>query len=139
MIFYVVTHPSNFKLRYGQVGTLAVMQDTKFSQLDRIWNDCIQIYPRPHQPTDPNKVVIRFTISLELYEFLVDQTGSENPFYDQYAVDMLDVYSQFFGSVGTLKICYPELWDLVMVEFKNQEGTVEVKQITKIDLDWEVQ
>ena len=110
------------------------MQDHNGAQLDLIWNDCIQIYPRPHQPEDPNKVVVKLTIGPKMQAFIADQTGSDNPFYDAESVLMLDVYTQFFGSPETLKIVYPDLWDLITIEWVDEYGEAQTRQVTKIDV-----
>ena len=137
-IFYVVTSPDNITRRYGQIVTLRLKQDNNGAYLDSVFNDCIQIYPRPGQPEDPEKVVIKMRIGSKYQKFLADQCSSDNPFYDPESVQMLDVYSQFFGSLETLKIVWPELWDLVTVEYFDQEGGIQTKQITKINtsLTW---
>ena len=134
-IFYVVTSPDNITSRYGQVVTLRLKQDNNGAYLDYVWNDCIQIYPRPGQPEDPEKVVIKMRIGPKWQAFLADQCGTDNPFYDPSSVQMLDVYNQFFGSLETLKIVWPELWDFVSVEYVDTDGNTQIKQITKIDLD----
>ena len=137
-IFYVVTSPDNITRRYGQIVTLRLKQDNNGAYLDSVFNDCIQIYPRPGQPEDPEKVVIKMRIGSKYQKFLADQCSSDNPFYDPESVQMLDVYSQFFESLETLKIVWPELWDLVTVEYFDQEGGIQTKQITKINtsLTW---
>ena len=137
-IFYVVTSPDNITSRYWQIVTLRLKQDNNGAYLDSVFNDCIQIYPRPGQPEDPEKVVIKMRIGSKYQKFLADQCSSDNPFYDPESVQMLDVYSQFFESLETLKIVWPELWDLVTVEYFDQEGGIQTKQITKINtsLTW---
>ena len=101
-IFYVVTSPENITRRYGQVVTLRLKQDNNGAYLDSVFNDCIQIYPRPCQPEDLEKVVVKMRIGSKYQKFLADQCGTDNPFYDPAAVQMLDVYTQFFGSLETL-------------------------------------
>ena len=137
-IFYVVTSPDNITSRYWQIVTLRLKQDNNGAYLDSVFNDCIKIYPRPGQPEDPEKVVVKIRIGSKYQKFLADQCSSDNPFYDPESVQMLDVYSQFFESLETLKIVWPELWDLVTVEYFDQEGGIQTKQITKINtsLTW---
>ena len=134
-IFYVVTSPDNITNRYGQVVTLRLKQDNNGAYLDSVFNDCIQIYPRPGQPEDAEKVVIKMRIGPKMQEFLADQCGTNNPFYDPKSVAMLDVYTQFFGSLETLKIVWPELWDLIDIEHVDEDGNSQIRQVTKIDLE----
>lgn len=134
-IFYVVTAPENITKRYGQIVTLRLKQDNNGAYLDSVFNDCIQIYPRPGQSEDPEKVVIKMRIGSKYQKFLADQCSTDNPFYDPEAVEMLDVYAQFFGSFETLKEDYPELWDLITIEYTDEDGNPQTKQITKIDLE----
>lgn len=134
-IFYVVTLPENIDNRNGQIVTLRLKQDTKSAYLDSVWNDCIQVYPRVGQPEDSEKVVIKMRIGSKYQKFLIDQCGTTNPFYDPEAVEMLDVYTQFFGSLETLKEDCPELWDLIDIEYVDEDGNTQTKQITKIDLE----
>ena len=112
-IFYVVTSPDNITNRYGQVVTLRLKQDNNGAYLDSVSNDCIKIYPRLGQSEDSEKVVVKIRIGSKYQKFLADQCSSDNPFYDPESVQMLDVYSQSFGSLETLKIVWPELWDLI--------------------------
>ena len=95
-IFYVVTAPENITKRYGQVVTLRLKQDNNGAYLDSIFNDCIQIYPRPEQQEDPEKVVVKIRIGSKYQKFLADQCETDNPFYNPESVQMLDVYNQFF-------------------------------------------
>lgn len=134
-IFYVVTSPENIDNRHGNVVTLRLKQDNNGAYLDSIWGDCIQIYPRQGQPDDAEKVVIKMRVGSDMQAYLADQCGSDNPFYDPGAVSILDVYNQFFGSLETLKIVWPELWDLISVEYVDEDGNTLTKQITKIDLE----
>ena len=134
-IFYVVTSPENITRRYGDVITLRLEQDEKGAFLDSVWNDCIQLYPRTGQPQDDVKSVIKMRIGSKYQKFLADQCGSDNPFYDPESVQMMDVYNQFFGSLETLKERWPELWDLIDVEYIDKDGNKQIKQITKIDLE----
>ena len=134
-IFYVVTHPDNIDNRYSNVVTLRIKQDNNGAYLDSIRGDCIQVYPRSGQPVDPKKVVIKMRIGTKMQAYLADHCGADNPFYDPAAVQMLDVHTQFFGSLETLKTDWPELWDFVSVEYVDTDGNTQIKQITKIDLD----
>ena len=127
-IFYVVTSPENITKRYGRVVTLRLKQDNNGAYLDSLFNDCIQIYPRPGQTEDPEKVVIKMRIGSKYKKFLADQCGTDNPFYDPESIRMLDVHTQCFGSLETLNIVWPELWDLITVD---EDG----KTKTKIDLE----
>ena len=135
LIGYVVTSPSNIKNRYGQVVTLKVVQDNNGAVLDVIHGDCIQLYPRAGQPKDNVKSVIAMRIGSKYQEFLSNQCGSADPFYDSESVRILDIYTQFFGSLETLKIVWPELWDLIDIEYVDEDGNTQTKQITKIDLE----
>ena len=128
-IFYVVTSPENITSRYGQVVTLRLKQDNNGAYLDSVFNDCIQIYPRPGQPEDAEKVVIKMRIGPKMQEFLADQCGSENPFYDPDAVAILDVYNQFFGSLETLKEAWPDLSGTIDIEYTDEEGITQTKTL----------
>lgn len=101
--------------------------------LDFLWNDCIQIYPRPGQPEDPEKVAINMRIGSKYKQFLADQCGSDNPFYDSDAVAILDVYNQFFVSLETLKEAYQDLAGTIEMECVNEEGITQTKTIPIMD------
>ena len=132
-IFYIVTHQDNITNRNGQVVTLRLKQDNNGAYLDFLWNDCIQIYPRPGQPEDPEKVVIKMRIGSKYQQFLADQCGSDNPFYDSDAVAILDVYNQFFVSLETLKEAYQDLAGTIEMECVNEEGITQTKTIPIMD------
>ena len=134
-VFYVVTSPENITNRYGQVVTLRLKQDNNGAYLDSVFNDCIKIYPRLGQSEDSEKVVVKIRIGSKYQKFLADQCSSDNPFYDPESVQMLDVYSQFFGSLETLKIVWPELWDLIDIEHVDEDGNSQIRQVTKICLE----
>lgn len=128
-IFYVVTAPENIDNRNGQVVTLRLKQDSNGAYLDFLWNDCIQIYPRVGQPEDSEKVVIKIRIGSKWENFVADQCGTDNPFYDSKSVAMLDVYNQFFGSIETLKEAWPDLAGTLDVEYIDEEGITQTKTI----------
>ena len=134
-IFYVVTSPENITKRFGQIVTLRLKQDNNGAYLDSVFNDCIQIYPRPGQPEDSEKVVVKARFGTKMQSYLADQCGTDNPFYDPESVQMLDVYDQFFGSLEKVKEDYHDLWDLISVEYADEDGNIQTKQVTKIDLE----
>lgn len=132
-IFYVVTSPENITKRHGQIVTLRLKQDNNGAYLDSIFNDCIQIYPCPGQPEDPEKVVVKARFGTKMQSYLVDQCGTYNPFYDPAAVQMLDVYNQFFGSLETLKTAWPELNGTIDIEYVDEDGNIQIKTIPIMD------
>ena len=128
-IVHFVVHPAQITRRYGQVVTLNLWQDTKFAQLDSLFGDCIQIYPRPGQPEDAEKVVVKARFGDKLQQFLADQCRVADPFTDAGAVEMLDVYDKIFLRLDTVKLCYPELGMLIDVEYQDEEGQTQTKQV----------
>lgn len=132
-IFYIVTAPENITKRYGQVVTLRLKQDNNCAYLDSIFNDCIQIYPRPGQPEDPEKVVVKIRIGSKYQKFLADQCETDNPFYDPESVAMFDVYNQFFESIEKVKEDYPDLSGTIDIEYIDEEGITQTKTIPIMD------
>ena len=128
-IFYFVAHPSQVIRRYGSVVTLNLWQDNNMAQLDSLFGDCIQIYPRPGQPDDPDKAVIKARFGERLQQFLADQCGVDDPFYNPDAVSMLDIYFKSFGSLETLKIVHPDMEMLIDVEYIDENEETKTKQI----------
>ena len=99
------------------------------AQLDSLFGDCIQIYPRPGQPDDPDKVVVKARFGDKLQQFLADQCGVADPFTDAGAVEMLDVYDKIFLRLDTVKLCYPELCMLIDIEYQDEESQTQTKQL----------
>ena len=128
IVYFVVRH-DRFTRRYGMVGTLDLWQDNNMAQLDSVFNDCIQIYPRSGQPDDPAKVVVVARFGRKMQEFLADQCGVLDPFTDPDAVIMLDVYTQVFLSLETLKIDHPDLDGTIQVEYLDEDGETQTKEI----------
>lgn len=135
LTFYIVVNPSHVTKRYGQVVTLDLWQDKNMAQLDSIFNDCIQIYPRAGQPDDPDKVVLVCRFGNKIQKFLADQCGSDNPFYNPDAVQMLDVYNQFFGSLETLKAVWPDLAETIDIEYQDEDGNTLTKTVPIMNED----
>ena len=128
-IFYFVVKPGQIVKRYGNVVTLNLWQDNNMAQLDSLFGDCIQIYPRPGQPEDPDKVVIKVRFGDKIQQFLADQCGVADPFSDATAIAMLDVYVKIFGSLETLKADHPDLDGTIQVEYLDEDGETQTKEI----------
>ena len=129
-ILYFVVHPDRFTRRYGMVGTLDLWQDNNMAQLDSVFNDCIQIYPRAGQPDDPDKVVVKARFGDKMQQYLADQCGVDDPFTDPNAVMMLDVYAQVFLSLETLKTEHPDMAGTIQIEYQNENGETYTKELS---------
>lgn len=132
-ILYFVVHPDRFTRRYGMVGTLDLWQDNNMAQLDSVFNDCIQIYPRAGQPDDPDKVVVAARFGRKMQEFLADQCGVIDPFTDPDAVMILDVYNQVFLRLETLKAEHTDLDGTIQIEYLDENGETQTRELPIIN------
>jgi len=128
-IFYFVVHPSQITKRYGNIVTLNLWQDNNMALLDSLFGDCIKIYPRPGQPDDPDKVVIKVRFGEKIQQYLADQCGVTDPFTDATAIAMLDVYVKIFGSLETIKVYHPDIDETIQVEYQDEQGITQTKEI----------